>query len=418
MPEDNPIDQAGGAALRAVREHGLCGRADSPPEWDKALGGARAGDPILVKDPDDPRDDYFLVPLIPSIPASKRAAWVTLDTKTLALREASLLENWKTPAFPDENSGDADRASQQSHTLPDGTVARFNKEDLTPNKNNLVWKASAASILPYWPLKELTAAHPATGEPVSIYVTQDGRVYSQLLPDDAGPPPPRVPQTDKPPRAVKPKSRVLRAVVTGLGLGAAAAGCYFYFNRPTTSQPSDPSSKRAPSHNGRVYRYSLAADNDFALYTADGGSNRRTNVCAKVQQTTRWDRPTSGTFTTDSEYIFVIVMNHESVGSFSGYINGIDISTVRWEISPDISSSLKGYQTATPAFQPEAQNAIAIFQNLRTSRRAKLTTDRLGIGVQGVRRGIDIPDGKKAFVLSTRTEYFHDKNPAKKPAKP
>ncbi len=228
MPQNNLREMARAAALTAVREHGLYGRPDSPPEWNQALDQAKAGGPILVKDPDDPRDDFFLVPLIPKNPTAKRGVWVILDPQTLTLREASLLENWKTPTFPDDNSGDAEKASQQPLTLPDGTVTQFKKEDFTPNKNNLVWKASAASILPYWPLKELTAPHPITGESVSIYVTQDGKVYSALLPDEVDSTSNPAPQTSPNPSSIKSRtvSKILILVCVGL-----LASTLYYANR-------------------------------------------------------------------------------------------------------------------------------------------------------------------------------------------
>ncbi len=244
MPENKPIDQVGDAALRAVRAHGLCGRSDSPQEWNKALEGAKAGDPILVKDPDDPRDNFFLIPLIPKNPAAKRGVWVILDTQTLALREASLLENWKNLSFPDDNSDDAENISKQQHTLPDDTVTRFKKEDLVPNKNNLVWKASAASILPYWPLKEFTAPHPLTGESVSIYVTQDGKVYSQLLPDEEESPiEAQPPLKQHPPQPAKP-SRALPACLAAACVGLLGVIAYLLLTKhsdtvepPLTEEP-------------------------------------------------------------------------------------------------------------------------------------------------------------------------------------
>lgn len=165
-------------ALPQAHEHGLWGRADSPPEWQITLEGASAGDPILVKDPSDPRDDFYLVPIHPKDPAATRSAWIMLDTVTFQLREAALLDNWKFPVFPDES--DAKRISQNPLLLPDGTRAQFSPKDLKPNSKNLIWRASDASILPYWPLKEWIAAHPLTGEPVPIYETQEGEVLTCL----------------------------------------------------------------------------------------------------------------------------------------------------------------------------------------------------------------------------------------------
>lgn len=165
------------AALRQTREHGLWGRADSPPDWQAALDGATPGDPVLVRSPDDRRDDFYLVPMRPGKPAA-RSAWVILDRDTLKLREASLLDHWPAPAFPDEK--DRNRLSQTSLILPDGTRAQFRAEELQPNLKNFVWKPTEAAILPYWPVKEFIAAHPLTREPVSIYLTQDGNILTDL----------------------------------------------------------------------------------------------------------------------------------------------------------------------------------------------------------------------------------------------
>ena len=149
--------QAGEAAMNAVLEHGLCGRADSPSAWNGVLTGAKAGEPVLVKNPDDPRDDFFLVPMHPSAKSSKTAL-VVLDAKTLALREVSLAENWPIPALPSEK--DQQDLSRQNLVLADGVAARFHATEIKPNLSYLVWKPSAASILPYAPLKEFQVPHP------------------------------------------------------------------------------------------------------------------------------------------------------------------------------------------------------------------------------------------------------------------
>lgn len=247
MAVANPAEHAGEAALAAVKEHGLYGRPDSPPDWNDALDGAEAGEPILVKDPDDPRDDFYLVPLSPAEPEARFGAWAMLDAKTLELREISLLENWKALAFPDDDSGDAERASRQEHTLPDGTVARFKKEDFKPNTRNLVWKASAASILPYWPLKELIAPHPVTGLPVSIYATQDGEIYSALMPDVIEPASQQA--SHQAPRLAEPNNTMRNLAIALGGTTLALLGATGYL--AVIHYPSDGDAPRAiPSGNG------------------------------------------------------------------------------------------------------------------------------------------------------------------------
>lgn len=169
------------SALHEAREHGLYGRADSPPEWQAVLHGGTAGSPILVKDPDDPRDDYYLVPVHAANPAQRRTAWIILDLRTLRLREAALLDHWTVPGFPTED--DAQQIANHKVTLPDGTKHRFKISRLRPNERNLVWKPSAQSLLPYWPVKEFTAPHPTTRAAISIYMTQEGAVCTALTDD-------------------------------------------------------------------------------------------------------------------------------------------------------------------------------------------------------------------------------------------
>lgn len=217
------------AALSQTREHGLWGRADSPPDWQAALDGATAGDPVLVKSPDDRRDDFFLVPMHPRHPAA-RTAWVILDRETLKLREASLLDHWPVPAFPDEK--DRARVSQTPLTLPDGTRARFRADDLRPNLKNFVWKPSEAAILPYWPVKEFIAPHPLTREPVSIYLTQDGNILTDF--DEERPQnPPASP-------AFRKKSMVAAGIILVLSAVLSIAALQFLPSKaPTAPTPAE-----------------------------------------------------------------------------------------------------------------------------------------------------------------------------------
>lgn len=231
IPVANARENAGQAALAAVRDSGLTGHPDSPPEWDAALRHARAGEPILVKDPEDSRDDFFLVPLIPADPAAPKGAWAMLDTRTLALREVSLLEDWQAPVLPTRR--DAEQAANQNVVLADGTTARFSAADLAPNTRNLVWKASAAAVLPYWPAKEFTAPHPMTGLSVPVYLTQDGEVFGQFSPDPIDPP--AIPAAPAP---VGPsKSPLLWKVLAGLLATTSLALALAWFLKPTV--PAD-----------------------------------------------------------------------------------------------------------------------------------------------------------------------------------
>jgi hypothetical protein len=177
------------AALNELRSHGLMGGRDSPPDWKAPLEQGRPGVAILVKSPDGTGKDYYLVPIREDSPTAKRSVWVMLDAVTLKFREAALLENWTPPVFPTDE--DATKISLTTVTLSDGTKVQFKKSDLQANRQNLVWKASTASLLPYAPLKEFTAPHPtardrATGKPLSvpIYMTQRGAIYTVLQFDD------------------------------------------------------------------------------------------------------------------------------------------------------------------------------------------------------------------------------------------
>ena len=209
MPAPTPQSEA----LPQAREHGLWGRADSPPDWQQALDGAIAGDPILVKDPTDPRDDFFLVPMRPGDPTAHRSAWIMLDPVTLKLREAALLDHWKFPAFP--NGSDARLIAQSALHLPDGTQCKFTQAALKPNHKNLVWRAGDASILPYWPLKEWIAPHPITGEPVSIYVTQEGEVLTTLSAET-----PSAPAAPKKSSPLRLGLTLVAGVLIGVGVNA------------------------------------------------------------------------------------------------------------------------------------------------------------------------------------------------------
>jgi hypothetical protein len=164
------------AALLAAREYGLSG-PDAHPEWRAVFDGGRAGTPILVKTPGDPDGHYYLVPIQPRRPGP-RSGYVILDARTLHLHEAALLDHWTVPSFPTKQ--DAEKIAAQEILLPDGRRHRFSEADLHANTQNLVWQASAASILPYAPLREFTARHPITGVPVSIYITQGGEIYTSL----------------------------------------------------------------------------------------------------------------------------------------------------------------------------------------------------------------------------------------------
>ena len=232
MPD--PRNKAGAAAIAAIKKCGLCGRPDSPPEWDRALNGATAGDPILVKHPSDERDDFFLVPLNPADPSARLGVWAMLDTKTLELREASLLKDWKAPAFPDPDK-DVQLLSESETTLSDGSVKKFKPSEIIPNPKNLVWAPSSAAVLPYWPVKEFTVPHPKTGAPEKIYLNQEGEFHPNLGPDT-------LPEKTSPPSNSSkptPKKTGLGPVAKGV-LGAVVVGGGVIAYKVLTIPPPSP----------------------------------------------------------------------------------------------------------------------------------------------------------------------------------
>lgn len=215
------------AAMPQALEHGLYGRADSPADWQATLEGGQPGEPILVKSPDDPRDDFYLVPIISQSSKSKHTAWIMLDAETFQLREASLLEHWKTPLFPDRE--DTQKFSENELTLPDGTRARYRPNEIKANQKNLVWKASAATILPYWPVKEWVVPHPITGEPVSIYQTQEGKIYTHLAAEEP------IQQPSEPPTQSAKFGNPWLAACVGILAGAAGGYVIPRLAPPTTN---------------------------------------------------------------------------------------------------------------------------------------------------------------------------------------
>jgi hypothetical protein len=268
------------AAMQEARDHGLFGRADAPPDWQAVMDGGAPGQPILVKDPNDPRDDFWLVPVHPrqapqddvtghAMPAPPgRTAWIMLDKITLRLREASLLDNWTAPAFPTEQ--DAANLCSQNLTLPDGTRTRFQKKDLRANQRNLVWQASAASILPYWPVKEFTAAHPVTGEQVPVYITQHGEVYAALTPEDA------LATSDKSDSSVNRPAKLTVPVLCAV-LGVAAGYAFTALEKPA---PASAPSIVQENQNQQTAR----ADAETAKQTAAGLEKENTRLRSRERQ--------------------------------------------------------------------------------------------------------------------------------------
>lgn len=161
------------------------------------------------------------------------------------------------------------------------------------------------------------------------------------------------------------------------------------------------------------YSYILAADNDFTLYTANGTGPSTTGLVEHIQQTTDWSIPISGSFSSSSNYIYVVGMNHSGQrGSFGGFINGKDISTVIWERSTiDVSSSFSGYLSPSPAYNPDIAVVSSLLTSVSFSGPAPLANDLTGVGVSGVANALDIlgvgfPFEPNAYIFRTQASNF------------
>jgi len=148
-----------------------------------------------------------------------------------------------------------------------------------------------------------------------------------------------------------------------------------------------------------VYNYNVSADNDMALYT---GNATGSSLVQYVEQTGSWEVPNVGTFVSSDDYVYVVGMNFTLQASFAGFINTIDLSTVAWEVSSDISGSLTGFAGDSTAFNPLISEISALIAT-ETYTPASLTGDTVtGVGIAGVANTVEIPDGNQtAYIFRT-----------------
>lgn len=153
----------------------------------------------------------------------------------------------------------------------------------------------------------------------------------------------------------------------------------------------------ASSVQAAVYNYNMSADNDMTLYT---GNLTGSSLTQHMVQSAGWGTPNVGTFTSTDPYVYVVGMNFGSIGSFAGFINTIDVSTIPWDISSDVSGSLTGYTGSSEAFNPLI-GEVSTLIGTETFTPAALTGSLAGVGIGGVADSVDIPGFSSAFIYRT-----------------
>ncbi len=128
-------------------------------------------------------------------------------------------------------------------------------------------------------------------------------------------------------------------------------------------------------------------------------------------QTASWSTPNVGSVTSTENYIYVVAMNYGSVGSFAGFINTIDISTVPWDISSDVSGSLTGYTGSSTTFNPLI-GEVSTLIGTETFTPAALTGSLAGVGIGGVVDSVDVPGFTSAFIYRTDASNFNVPEPS------
>jgi hypothetical protein len=157
-----------------------------------------------------------------------------------------------------------------------------------------------------------------------------------------------------------------------------------------------------------VYNYNMSADNDMTLYS---GNITGSSLTEHFNQTAGWGTPNVGSFVSTDNYLYLVGMNFTSVGSFAGFINTIDISTVPWDISSGVSGSLTGYTGSSTAFNPLISEVSSLI-GTETFTPAALTGSLVGVGIAGVADSIDIPSSSSAFIYRTDASNFSIPEPS------
>ena len=96
----------------------------------------------------------------------------------------------------------------------------------------------------------------------------------------------------------------------------------------------------------------------------------------------------------------MLLMNFTLQSSFAGFINTIDISTIPWDISSDVSGSLTGYTGTTESYNP-VLSEVSTLIGTETFTPAALTGSLAGVGIGGVADSVDIPGFSSAFIYRT-----------------
>lgn len=157
-----------------------------------------------------------------------------------------------------------------------------------------------------------------------------------------------------------------------------------------------------------VYNYNMSADNDMTLYS---GNLTGSSLTEHFNQTAGWGTPNVGSFTSTEDYIYVVGMNFGGPGSFAGFINTIDISTIPWDISSNVSGSLTGYTGSSTAFNPLTPEVSTLI-GTETFTLAALTGSLAGVGIGGVADSVDIPGFDSAFIYRTDASNFNVPEPS------
>lgn len=148
---------------------------------------------------------------------------------------------------------------------------------------------------------------------------------------------------------------------------------------------------------GAVYSYNMSADNDMTLYT---GNITGSSLTEHFNQTAGWGTPNTGSFVSTDPYVYVVGMNFGSIGSFAGTINIIDISTIPWDVTTDVSGALTVYTGTTEIYNP-AISEVSTLIGTETFSPAALTGSLAGVGIAGVSDSVDITGFSSAFIYRT-----------------
>jgi hypothetical protein len=153
-----------------------------------------------------------------------------------------------------------------------------------------------------------------------------------------------------------------------------------------------------------TYTYNMSADNDMTLYSSNLIGSTLTE---HFNQTANWSVANTGSFVSFENYIYVVGMDYGSVGSFAGFINTTDVSTVPWELSSNVASALTGYTGSTTLYNPPIADVATLIPT-ETFTPAAIYTGGAGIGIPGVTNGITIPDDSSAYIFRSRVTNFEN----------